>query len=211
MELLGRCAVLPVKVANASLVAVLSIWIYKLQIRAQDDIKEDLEDIQFQLPSLITTSTRLYTLAIVFTRTHHSYISSKMSVTHEMIRNTVARVAVAIDQHDWDLLSTLFSSDATVVYPAPIGAHKDASSFRRSLQDALKGLSSHHALTTQTISLTQMCATVTTYVTTYTTQAEGGIDVHTSYGTYEDELVMEDVDGVERWRIKTRLVSAFPN
>ncbi|KAH7114193.1 SnoaL-like domain-containing protein [Dendryphion nanum] len=134
-----------------------------------------------------------------------------MLTTHDLIRDTIARVAIAIDQKDWNSLHTLFTSDAISDFPAPIGTHTSITSLQHSLQGALKDLSTQHSLTTQTIALADKTAKVTTYATTAIVEKgkEGG-GTHTSLGSYEDELVRDEFNGQERWRIAKRTASSFP-
>ncbi|KAF9693570.1 hypothetical protein EKO04_008546 [Ascochyta lentis] len=131
-----------------------------------------------------------------------------MSTSQELIRNTIAQVAIAINQKDWRSLETLFTSDAASTYPAPIGEHTSFRSFQKSLEGILKDISTQHSLTTQFINVDDS-AMVTTYVTTVAAGAGGGA-THTSSGVYKDELIMVEFDGQERWLLVKRIASTFP-
>ncbi|KAF2824907.1 hypothetical protein CC86DRAFT_371385 [Ophiobolus disseminans] len=130
-----------------------------------------------------------------------------MSTSHELIRTAVARSAILIDRKDWDALDTLFTSDATFDYPAPLGSHSTVASLRQTLQATLQDISTQHALTTQTIELNGAAASVTTFVTTTIVTNVG---TSTNIGSYDDELVMDSVQGQERWRIAKRVTHNFP-
>ncbi|KAH6611688.1 hypothetical protein C7974DRAFT_407190 [Boeremia exigua] len=136
-------------------------------------------------------------------------LRNNMSISHELIRNTIAQVAVAIDQKDWRFLETLFTNNTTVIFPAPIGSHTSFNSFQESLQGILQNISTQHSLTTQIINLGTNSAKVTTYVTTVICGDEAGT-TSTSSGIYEDELVKIDSNGQERWRVVKRKASSFP-
>ncbi|KAH7007792.1 SnoaL-like domain-containing protein [Macrophomina phaseolina] len=127
---------------------------------------------------------------------------------YDLIRNIIAQVAIAIDRHDWSSLEHVFTADAVFDFPAPIGAHNGLLSLQQALQDGLRGSVTQHSLGTQTIDRVGRTAKATTYVTTLL--VEPGKDdrkTHTMFGTYEDELVKEELNGHGSWRITKRKAS----
>lgn len=130
--------------------------------------------------------------------------------TTDTIRNTIAKVVVAIDQKDWSSLSAFFTDDVELTFPEPIGVHTSISTFEKTLQSFLKDFSTQHCLTTQTIDLHGDTAKAITYVTTVVDRPGQDGGAQTQLGSYEDELLKDQANGEERWRIRKRTVSSFP-
>ncbi|OCL00634.1 uncharacterized protein K441DRAFT_651620 [Cenococcum geophilum 1.58] len=128
------------------------------------------------------------------------------SLDHIAIQNTLARYCIALDDKDFAALSDVFVADCDAHYPIPGGDLKGVTAVQNAIQARLKPVTSQHALTTQTITISEdgMTASAVTYFTGvhFGTGVKEGQSV-TAYGKYLDELVRSETQS-EQWRIKRR-------
>ncbi|KAF2233464.1 hypothetical protein EV356DRAFT_577501 [Viridothelium virens] len=132
-----------------------------------------------------------------------STTAAASAAEYEAIRNTVARYCFAIDDKDWNSLSLIFTPDADAEYPFPGGSLKGVKAMKDTIRKRLENVTSHHALTTQTIDIDagDQTAKAKTYFTgTHFGKNDQQGKSSTAYGMYVDEL--EVVEGF--WRIRRR-------
>ncbi|KAL9085456.1 MAG: hypothetical protein Q9165_007606 [Trypethelium subeluteriae] len=96
-----------------------------------------------------------------------STTTAPSAADYEAIRNTVARYCFAIDDKDWSSLSSIFTLDADAEYPFPGGSLKGVKTMKDTIRKRLENVTSHHALTAQTIDIDagDWTAKVKTYFT----------------------------------------------
>lgn len=127
---------------------------------------------------------------------------------HESIRNTIALYCIALDQKDWKLLEETFTPDAKFEYPEPLGCFQGVSALQEKVASKIDNLLTQHALTTQRITLvSDKSALAVTYVTG--SHFGTGVNEHKGFtilASYEDELVKDEFDGIQGWRIISRKV-----
>ncbi|KAJ5961141.1 uncharacterized protein N7479_008291 [Penicillium vulpinum] len=130
---------------------------------------------------------------------------------HELIRNTIARWPLIMDQKNSDLLSKTFTPDAVFHYPPPIGTIQGTIGIVEMLQ-TLKDVTTYHSLGTQIIELTSATtATATTYcIGIHVRTGDRAGESITILGYYEDRLVKGKVAEIGQdddvWRIFERRV-----
>ncbi|KAJ5895321.1 hypothetical protein N7495_007012 [Penicillium taxi] len=130
-----------------------------------------------------------------------------MGVTsdHELIRNTIAGVAITFDTKKFEDLCTFFTEDCAADYTGSLGLMKGPNAVIQGLKNAIGHINTFHGLTTQTIQLTgEDTAEATTYC------AAGHFLGEKSFlaeAKYCDKLVrITDEDGV-KWKISYRLTT----
>lgn len=67
------------------------------------------------------------------------------------IQRTLDTFSLAVDAHDFSLLSSVFSTDATANFGGSSGELNGLANISTALQTALKGQKSQHALSTQVV------------------------------------------------------------
>ncbi|CAI7584408.1 unnamed protein product [Penicillium crustosum] len=125
------------------------------------------------------------------------------TVDYELIRNAIAQYSLAIDRKEYQQLAKGFTTDVVMKFPEPIGALNGLPTVISAIESALENLTTHHALTTQTVELTdEKTALATTYCMAmhFDTKSQGKRSV-TGWGSYDDKLVKGIYDGKEDWRI----------
>ncbi|OCL11339.1 hypothetical protein AOQ84DRAFT_191815 [Glonium stellatum] len=133
-------------------------------------------------------------------------MSSPNPLDHIAIQNTLARYCIALDDKNFNALSDVFVEDCITHYPFPGGELKGVTTVQNAIQARLKPVTTQHALTTQTITISEdgMAASAVTYFTGahFGTGAREG-QLLTAYGKYIDELVRSESQ-IGQWRIKKR-------
>jgi len=125
---------------------------------------------------------------------------------HIAIQNILARYCIALDDKDFAVLSDVFVADCDAYYPFPGGHLKGVTAVQNAIQARLKPVTTQHALTTQTITISE--DGITASAVTYFTAVHFGTGVKegqslTAYGKYLDKLVRSETQS-EQWRIKQR-------
>ncbi|CAG7933493.1 unnamed protein product [Penicillium olsonii] len=124
---------------------------------------------------------------------------------HELIRNTIAGIAITFDTKKFEDLSKFFTEDCVADYTGSLGLMKGPDAVIQGLKSAIGHINTFHGLTTQTIQLTgKDTAEATTYC------AAGHFRGKKSFlaeARYYDKLVrVTDKDGV-KWKISYRLTT----
>lgn len=131
---------------------------------------------------------------------------SANSLDHIAIQNTLARYCIALDDKDFAALSDVFVADCDTHYPFPGGDLKGITAVQNAIQARLKPVTTQHALTTQTITISEdgITASAVAYFTAvhFGTGAKEGQSL-TAYGKYLDKLVRSETQSGQ-WRIKQR-------
>ncbi|KGO44369.1 hypothetical protein PEXP_000600 [Penicillium expansum] len=130
------------------------------------------------------------------------------AVDYELIRNAIAQYSLAIDRKEYQNLAKGFTTDVVMRFPEPIGVLNGLPTVISAIERALENLTTHHALTTQTVKLTdEKTALATTYCMAmhFEIESQGERSV-TGWGSYDDKLVKGIYDGKEDWRIVERTV-----
>ncbi|KAK1714118.1 uncharacterized protein BDZ83DRAFT_636688 [Colletotrichum acutatum] len=138
---------------------------------------------------------------------NHVYKKTAQS-DYELIRNAIAIFPLAVDSKNYDLLSEGFAPNVVVEYPEPIGVTRGVKDLQQALEHVLKGLETHHALSTQSIKQTsQTSADGTTYCMAvhFGTGKATGRQV-TGWSHSQDTLEKGIFDNQEGWRITKRKV-----
>ncbi|KZM20811.1 hypothetical protein ST47_g8050 [Ascochyta rabiei] len=131
---------------------------------------------------------------------------------YEAIRNTMARYAMVVDEHNWDDMHHVFTEDARIHFTF-LGAAGDLHgipSLVRFIRTAATNTTSQHAISTQQIVLTgPTTAEATTYMTVIHVGGENHKqkgEIFCSWGKLEDKLIKQSIDQYEDWRITERFV-----
>jgi hypothetical protein len=137
---------------------------------------------------------------------------------HEMIRNTLARYAIVVDDQDWEGMHRVFTEDARIhfTFLGAAGEMPGIPYLIRFIKTAAQDTVSQHAMSTQSIELT---GTANAEATTYMTVIHVGGENHKqkgemfcSWGKLVDKLTKGIFDGKEDWRITERIVyERLPN
>ena len=102
------------------------------------------------------------------------------------IEQTLNLFARSVDTHDYALLDSVFSPDATANFATPAGFVDGLPAIKTELQTALTGTVSHHALSTHMISVTgnqNTMASASAYLQgTYFGQGNLTGQIQTTYG-----------------------------
>ncbi|KAJ5087577.1 hypothetical protein N7456_011193 [Penicillium angulare] len=124
---------------------------------------------------------------------------------HELIRNTIAGVAIAFDIKSFQDLKHLFTDDCVADYTGSLGLMKGVDSVTEGLQKAIGHVPTFHGLTTQAIHLT---GNDTAEATTYCSAGHFlGEKSFFAEARYFDKLVkVLDGDNV-KWMISYRLTT----
>lgn len=124
---------------------------------------------------------------------------------HELIRNTIAGVAITFDIKNFQDLRNFFTDDAVADYTGSLGLMQGADAVIEGLQKAIGHISTFHGLTTQTIHLTgDGAAEATTYC------AAGHFLGEKSFlaeARYFDKLVKVTEGDSVVWKISYRLTT----
>ena len=135
--------------------------------------------------------------------------------TREDILRTLRRYAQGVDQRDWALYLSAFTSDATVEVPGYLPGPVTAEEFSRHLAgtfDSLRISGQHLLANTVFVITADEARTVTEFLATNaeresegTSRAGAGLAVHTQRvsGLYADELVPTAAG----WRIRHRILA----
>ncbi|MCW5951263.1 MAG: nuclear transport factor 2 family protein [Propionibacteriaceae bacterium] len=135
--------------------------------------------------------------------------------TREDILRTLRRYAQGVDQRDWALYLSAFTSDATVEVPGYLPGRVTAEEFSRHLAgtfDSLRISGQHLLANTVFVITSDEARTVTEFLATNAERepegpsgAEDELAVHTQRvsGLYADELVPTD----SGWRIRHRILA----
>lgn len=120
----------------------------------------------------------------------------------ELIRNTIASVAIAFDTKSLHKLRDLFTIDCKIDYPGSLGLIDGVDKAISQFQQAIGHIETFHALSTQVITLT---GKNTAEASTYCEAAHyhGDKEFHAT-GRYEDQLEKISAGGVDRWVITKR-------
>ncbi|KFX87625.1 hypothetical protein V495_00607 [Pseudogymnoascus sp. VKM F-4514 (FW-929)] len=137
---------------------------------------------------------------------------------HDMIRNTLARYAIAVDDQKLEDMHQVFTETARIhfTFLGPAGELPGISYLIQFIKAAAQSTVSQHAMSTQSIELT---GPNTAEATTYMTVIHVGGENHkqkgemvTSWGKVEDKLMKGIFDGKEGWRITERVIyEQLPN
>ncbi|GAB7356846.1 hypothetical protein MBLNU459_g7719t2 [Dothideomycetes sp. NU459] len=138
----------------------------------------------------------------------HPTMATTTDNAYEAIRNTLARYCIALDRKDFTMLEKVFVKDVDAKYPfggfGDVAALSDAISKSATFLLAdnchfagrrLAPVTTQHALTTQTITLSDDAntATATTYFTgVHLGRGKWEGQMVTAYGIYNDELVRKE-------------------
>lgn len=131
--------------------------------------------------------------------------STQQISEHDAIRNTIARIAIAMDTKALDDLAKYFTSDSIINYPGSFGTMHGVAIFRERLGNAVGHLKTQHALLTQVIDVTgPNTATAVTYCA-----AKHWLDDKVLFveGRYDDVLVKTGREGSADWVIEKRIAS----
>lgn len=124
---------------------------------------------------------------------------------HELIRNTIAGVAIAFDLKEFQKLRQLFTAECAADYTGSLGLMNGVEEFITGIQKAIENIATFHGLTTQTIQLTgDGTAEATTYC------AAGHFLGEKSFlaeARYFDKLVKVTEGGTSKWLIDYRLTT----
>lgn len=137
---------------------------------------------------------------------------------HEMIRNTLARYAIAVDDQKWEDMHQVFTEDAQIhfTFLGAAGEVLGIPNLVQFIKTAARDTVSQHAMSTQSIELT---GPNTAKATTYMTVVHVGGENHkqrgemvSSWGKLEDKLIQDIFDGKKYWRITERFIyEQLPN
>ena len=141
------------------------------------------------------------------------FLSSSVATDVVQIQQTLNLFPLSVDRKNYSLLAEIFTADATanfLVGPITHGLEE----IQEQLQARLKGLISHHSLTTQSIEVEQgrKTASATSYlIAVFFGHGPLAKQIFTNYGQYLDTLVLDQQAG--GWRVKNRtlvLTVRFP-
>ncbi|CAG8930208.1 unnamed protein product [Penicillium salamii] len=124
---------------------------------------------------------------------------------HELIRNTIASVAISFDVKKFEDLRNFLTEDVVADYTGSLGLMEGADAVIEGLSNAIGHISTFHGLTTQTIHLT---GDDTAEATTYCAAGHFlGDKSFLAEARYFDKLVkVVEHDGV-KWKISYRLTT----
>lgn len=127
----------------------------------------------------------------------HSFITSDIVA----IQQTLNLFPLSVDRKDYGLLAHVFSQDVTANFLVGPVCHS-LTAVHQQLQAHLKGLVSHHSLTTQSIEFPDSGrATATSYlIAAFFGQGQLAGQFLINYGRYEDTLVWDD----GAWKVNNR-------
>ncbi|GAB7356845.1 hypothetical protein MBLNU459_g7719t1 [Dothideomycetes sp. NU459] len=123
----------------------------------------------------------------------HPTMATTTDNAYEAIRNTLARYCIALDRKDFTMLEKVFVKDVDAKYP--FGGFGDVAALSDAISKRLAPVTTQHALTTQTITLSDDAntATATTYFTgVHLGRGKWEGQMVTAYGIYNDELVRKE-------------------
>ncbi|KXT01613.1 hypothetical protein AC578_8015 [Pseudocercospora eumusae] len=109
------------------------------------------------------------------------------------IQNTISTYCIALDTKDFALLRKVFTGDVDTIYP--FAEMKGVQVVAERIEKRLAAITSQHALTTQTIEVSEdgKTATATTYFTgIHFGKGKWQGQQVTAWGRYDDELVVTD-------------------
>ncbi|PSN60421.1 hypothetical protein BS50DRAFT_593860 [Corynespora cassiicola Philippines] len=119
-----------------------------------------------------------------------------MATPADLIRNVISRIAIT--------LFSLFTPDAILEYPPPVGVHTGMPSAHNTVNTLLGNHSPFHSLTTQTIEIRNNTVTTVTYAS-ISVAVPGVEGLQTRLGWYEDSLI--ENNGV--WIVNQRTFKPF--
>ena len=131
--------------------------------------------------------------------------STQQISDHDAIRDTIARIAIAMDTKAFEDLAKYFTSNSIIDYPGSFGAIYGVAIFMERLANAIGHLKTQHAITTQVIDVTgPNTATAVTYCA-----AKHWLDDKLLFveGRYDDVLVKTEGDRAAQWVIEKRTAS----
>jgi len=131
---------------------------------------------------------------------------------YEMIRNTLARYALLVDDQCWEDMHQVFTEDCRIhfTFLGPAGELPDIAHLVRFIKTAAKDTVSQHAMSTQSIEFTgPNSAKATTYMTVIHVGGQEHKqkgETFCSWGKLVDKLTKGVFDGKEGWRVTERLI-----
>ncbi|KAL3471235.1 hypothetical protein BJX99DRAFT_237874 [Aspergillus californicus] len=124
---------------------------------------------------------------------------------HELIRNTIANIAIAFDTNNFPAIRASFTADCVADYTGSLGLMNGIDTVVEQLQKTIGHITTFHGLNTQSISLT---GDDTAEATTYCSASHYlGDKAFFAEARYIDKLVRVVEGGVVNWLIRDRLVN----
>ncbi|KAJ5164255.1 uncharacterized protein N7500_006085 [Penicillium coprophilum] len=124
---------------------------------------------------------------------------------HELIRNTIANIAIAFDTNTYTDLQSSFTEDCVADYTGSLGLMHGIDTVIEQLQKTIGHVTTFHALSTQTIRLT---SNDTAEATTYCSASHYvGAKSFFAEAKYFDRLVKVTEGSTTKWLIKHRLTT----
>lgn len=124
---------------------------------------------------------------------------------HELIRNTIANIAISFDNNNFENLRDSFTEDCVADYTGSLGVMNGVENVIEQLQKTIGHVTTFHGLNTQSIRLIgQDAAEATTYCSA---SHYVGDKSFFAEANYVDQLV-KVIDGADvKWLIKHRLTT----
>ncbi|MCJ1326613.1 hypothetical protein MMC10_003278 [Thelotrema lepadinum] len=118
------------------------------------------------------------------------------------IEQTLNRFSLAVDTHDWNMLSTVFTRDAVGIFGPGAPQIEGLSTLTQALRAQLEGTISLHFLSTQTVDHTGPRSVFAVSYLQGTFFGQGNLtgQTYTTYGRYLDTLILTE----SGWRVNNK-------